>query len=59
MIANQGSFLPLQIFSEKNTVQVTRKDLWVVRCLGITCWIGTGHIVSHLIGVQETNSRLV
>ena len=58
MISNQGSFLPLQIFS-KNTMQVTRKDPWVVRCSRIFVWIGRGDIVSHLLGVKETNSRLV
>ena len=25
------------LFKKKNTVQVTRKDPWVVRCSGITC----------------------
>ena len=50
MVANQGSFRPLQIFL-KNTVQVTRKDPWVVRFLGITCLDSRGDIVSHLLGV--------
>ena len=36
MVANQGSFRPLEIFL-KNTMQVTRKDPWVVRFSGTTC----------------------
>ena len=58
MIANQGSLLTSSNFFGK-TQYKSRKDLWVVRCSGITCWIGKGGIVSHLLGVQETNSRLV
>ena len=58
MIANQGSLLTSANLFGK-TQYKSRKDLWVVRCSGITCWIGRGNIVSHLLGTQETNSRLV
>ena len=58
MIANQGSLLTSSNLFGK-TQYKSRKDPWVVKCLGITCWIGRGDIVSHLLGVQETNSRLV
>ena len=58
MIANQGSLLTSSNLFGK-TKYKSRKDPWVVRCLGITCWIGRGDIVSHPLGVQETNSRLV
>ena len=56
MIANQGSILtPSNLFGK---IQYkSRKDLWVVRHSGITCWIGRGDIVSHLLGIQETNSQ--
>ena len=54
MISNQGSFFDHFKSFRKNTVQI-KKDLWVVRCSRITCWIGKGDIVSHLLGVQETN----
>ena len=56
MIANQGSILtPSNLFGK--TQYKSRKDLWVVRRSGITCWIGRGDIVSHLLGIQETNSQ--
>ena len=58
MISNQGSLLTFSNLFEK-TQYKSRNDLWVVRCSGITCWIGRGDIVSHLLDVQETNSRLV
>ena len=58
MIANQGSLLAFSILFEK-TQYKSKKDSWVVRCSGITCRIGRGDIVSHLLGVQETNSKLV
>ena len=58
MISNQGSLLTSSNLFGK-TQYKSRKDLWVVRCSGITCWISKGDIVSHLLGVQETNSRLV
>ena len=56
MIANQGSLLTSSNLFGK-TQYNSRKDLWVVRCSGITCWIGRGDIVSHLLGIQETNSQ--
>ena len=58
MIANQGSLLTSSDLFGK-TQYKSRKDPWVVRCSGITYWIGRGDIVSHLLGVQEINSRLV
>ena len=58
MIANQGSLLTSSNLFGK-TQYKSRKDPWIVRCLGITCWIGRGDIVSHPLGFQETNSRLV
>ena len=58
MIANQGSLLTSSNLFGK-TQYKSRKDTWVVRCSGITCWIGRGDIVNHLLGIQETNSRLV
>ena len=58
MIANQGYLLTSSNLFEK-TQYKSRKYPWVVRCSGITCWIGRGDIVSHLLSVQETNSRLV
>ena len=62
IIANQGSlFGHFKSYrkKKKKTQYKSRKDLWVIRCSGITCWIGKRDIVSHLLGVQETNSRLV
>ena len=58
MIANQGSLLTSSNLFGK-TQYKSRKDPWIVRCLGVTCWIGRGDIVSHPLSVQETNSRLV
>ena len=58
MIANQGSLLTSSNLFGK-TQYIPRKDSWVVRCSGITCWIYRGDIVSHLLGVQEINSQLV
>ena len=56
MISNQGSILtPLNLF--RITQYKSRKDLWVVRRSGITCWIGKGDIVSHLLSIQDTNSQ--
>ena len=55
MIDNQGSFFTSSNLFRK-TQYKSRKDLWVVRCSVITCWIGREDIVSHLLGVQETNS---
>ena len=56
MIANQGFVLTSSNLFGK-TQYKSRKDLWVVRCSGITCWIGRGDIVSHLLGIQGTNSQ--
>ena len=50
MIANQRPLLTSSNLFGK-TKYKSRKDPWVVRCLGITCWIGKGDIVSHLLGV--------
>ena len=47
----------MQIFEK--TQYKSRKDLWVVSCSGIICWIGRGDIVSHLLRIQETSSLLV
>ena len=58
MISNQGSLLTSSNLFGK-TQYKSRKDPWVVRCSGITCWIGREGIVSHLLGVQDTNSQLV
>ena len=56
MIANQGSLLTsLNLFGK--TQYKSRKYPWVVRSSRITCWIGRGDIVSHLLGIQETNSQ--
>ena len=55
MITNQGSLLTSSNIFGKTQCK-SRKDLWVVRCSGISCWIGRGDIVSHLLGIQETNS---
>ena len=55
MIANQGFLLTSSNLFRKAQYK-SRKDPWVVRCSGITHWIGRGDIVSHLLGVQETNS---
>ena len=41
MIANQGSLLTSSNIFGKTQCK-SRKDLWVVRCSGITCWIGRG-----------------
>ena len=41
MIANQGSLLTSSNLFEK-TQYKSRKDSLVVRCSGITCWIGRG-----------------
>ena len=57
MIANQGSLLTSAIFLKKKTLYKSRKNSCVVRCSRITCWIGRGDIVSHLLGIQETNSQ--
>ena len=54
MIANQGSLLTSSNLFGKTQFK-SRKDQWVVRCSGITCWICKG----HLLGVQETNFLLV
>ena len=52
MIANQGSiWTPSNIF--RKTQYKSRKDPWVVRCSGITCWIGKRDIVSHLLSIQK------
>ena len=59
MIANQGSLLTYANLFEKKTQCKSRKDSWVVRCSGTTYLIGRGDIVNHLLGIQETNSRLV
>ena len=56
MIANKGSLLTSSNLFGK-TQYKSRKDPWAVRCSGITCWIGRGNIVSHLLGIQETNSH--
>ena len=58
MTANQGSLLTFSNHFGK-TQYKSRKDLWVVRCSKISCWIGRGDIVSHLLDIQETSSRLV
>ena len=58
MISNQGSLLTSSNIFGK-TQYKSRKDSWVVRCSGVSCWIGRGDILSHLLGIQETNSRLV
>ena len=58
MTANQGSLLTSSNLFGK-TQYKSRKNLWVVRCLGISCWIGRGDIVSHLLDIQKTSSRLV
>ena len=58
MTANQGSLLTSSNLFGK-TQYKSRKDPWVVRCSGISCWIGRGDRVSHLLGIRETNSRLV
>ena len=58
MISNKGSLLTSSNLFGK-TQYKSRKDPWVVRCSRITCWIGRGDIVSHLLGIQETNSRSV
>ena len=50
MTANQGSRLTSSNIFGK-TQYKSRKDLWVIRCLGISCWIGRGDIVSHLLGI--------
>ena len=56
MIVNQGSILtPSNIFGI--TQYKSKKDPWVVRRLGITCWIGKGDIMSHLLSIQDTNSQ--
>ena len=57
MIANQGSFDLFKYF-RKNTVQVIRKDPWLLDAWDLHDWIGRGDIVSHFLSVQETNSRL-
>ena len=61
MTANQGSLWTSSNLLEKKkkTQYKSRKDPWVVRCSGISCWIGKGDKVNHLLGIQETNSRLV
>ena len=56
MITNQGSILTLSNLFGK-TQYKSRNDLWVVRRSGITCWIGRGDIVSHLLSIQDTNSQ--
>ena len=56
IISNQGSILtPPNLFGK--TQYKSRKDSWVVRRSGITCWMGRGEIVSHLLGIQESNSQ--
>ena len=56
MIANQGSiWTPSNLFGK--TQYKSRKDPWVVRRLGITCWIGKGDIASHLLSIQGINSQ--
>ena len=56
IIANHRSLLTSSNIFGKTQFK-SRKDLWVIRCLGITCWIGRGDIVIHLLSIQETNSQ--
>ena len=56
MVANQGSFRPLQIFLKKTQCKSQERILGLSDAWELHVWIGRGDIVSHLLSVQETNS---
>ena len=58
MIANQGSFWTSPNFRNTQCTQQER-ILRLLDAWELLAWIGRDDIVSHLLGVLETNSRVV